>query len=83
MRVLRSLVLVLIGSYAIAWVGLYILLNGSDFSVFWLYLRLSWTGGLERVTFIQVGAVMLSLISTAIAGIIYMSRRLRQRDEGQ
>ena len=54
-------------AYAFAWLGTYIVVMSGDMNYLGEYFILSWTGGLELVTFIQLIAVCVGLTTWAVA----------------
>jgi|CXWL01.1.fsa_nt_gi hypothetical protein len=63
-----------ITGYVIGWTFFYHLMMEGDYKYFFEYLRLAWTGGLEKPTFLQFFATMTMFLTTFI---VWLYSRLR------
>jgi hypothetical protein len=74
MNRLLSIVATVIISYFLSWSVAYVVLIGWDLKYYWHYLRLAWTGPGERPAFIQMYAIVATVV---VCILVLVLRRKR------
>jgi hypothetical protein len=80
---LKQAVLALVGliaTYLVSWIAIYSVVMGGDYAFLAEYLTYGWSGGGELPTFIQAGALLLTL---GTAAAFFFCRSRKQRSDNQ
>ena len=67
-KVLRA-VLLLLGTYFVAWFVLFSILTGFDYKYLLTYFAYAWSGGFELPAFIQAGAIAAMVVAGVLLGV--------------
>lgn len=73
--------LTLIGSYFAAWLLAYVAIMGLDFHYFPSYFSLAWRGGGEIPSAIQLAAMFIAILTTAVMITLPLVKHRRKKNQ--